>query len=537
MAEQALDVRATLTLLRRHRFLVVAVILVGALAGVALAYLRPPLYSSVSMVLLPSGTEPNGEPVVRDPSTETRIASSDVVLGPAGEQLEPSLTAAEVREHVRIDASTNDVLTIEASASSPELAEDLAAAVAQAEIAYVAAAATKVDAAGAAVLEERRETLQQSLKSVNAEIARTTQVRDEAGPDSPERKSANIALAQLTAQQADLLLQIDKLSDQQREGTSGDATATATEIQAASPATRPKATVHYALHAAGGAGAALVLMILLMSMVMRKDRRLRLRDEIADAVGSPVLASVRSQAQRSVAGWTNLMQSYEPSTVDAWALRLTLRQLFPHLADGKARGRGEDHAHRTPASVTVVSLANDSRALAVAPQLASYAAASGLRTRLVAAQRHESAASLWAACHRDPGQEEVRPGLLVETSGADATTVDLTVVMVVIDRRKPELVTPLQTDVTLVCLSPGDATADDLARVAVVVDDAGRRLSGVIVANPDSLDPTSGRLLQTDRVGQASLPTHLTGAPTIRSVGPAGGHGGEQDLPRARDNR
>ncbi|UMG91539.1 Wzz/FepE/Etk N-terminal domain-containing protein [Nocardioides sp. TF02-7] len=535
MADQALDARSTITLLRRYRLVVLAILLLGAAAGVAVAYLRPPVYTSVSVVLLPSGKDANGQLVVRDPLTEARIASSDLVLGPAGKALEPPMTATEVRERIRIDASTNDVITIEASAASPALAEALAAAVARAEIRYVADAASTVDDAGDQVLEQRRRTLETSLQRVTAEMTRTKDRRDGAPPGSVVANAAIAALAQLTAQQADLLLQLDKLTEQLEGGTT-DPAATATEIQAASPATRPKAAVHYAVYAAVGAAAALLLVLMAMSAVLRNDRRLRLRDEIADAVGSPVVASVHSQAPRSVAGWTTLMQSYEASTVDAWSLRLALRQLVPQLTDSKARGRADD-GDRRAATITVVSLDQDNRALAIGPQLASYAATSGLRTRLVAAQRHESAASLWAACHRDPGQDEVRPGLSVATGAADATDVDLTVVVVVIDRRKPEVTPQPHSDVTLVCVSPGKATADDLARVAVEIDDAGHRIAGVVVADPDGLDRTSGRLLQADRVGRAPLPTLLTGGPRTRPAAGAADQGGAPDRRRAREGR
>lgn len=521
MAEQGLNARSMLTLLGRFRIVAAAAILVGAALGGGVAALRPPLYTSVSMVLLPSSTNVDGEPVVRDPLTEERVASSDLVLGPAGANVTPPLSADEMRERVEIEASTNDVITIEASAPTPQLAEALANAVSEAEIAYVAGAASALGVAEGQALADRRQTLAESLRAVVREISRTTELRGTAVPGSDDAKSASVALAQLTAQQSELLLQVDELNDRQEAGA-GRPAATAVEIQGASPATRPRAVVHFTVHAAAGAALALLAVVVLVATLMRKNRRLRLRDEIADAIGSPVVASVRSHAARSVAGWAALMKGYEPSSVEAWALRLTLRQLFPQPGDGRGRTRGEDADTRAPSSMTLITLAGDHRALAIAPQLASYAATSGLRTRLVAAQRHESAASLWAACHRDPGQEEVRPGLLVETGTTGTADVDLTVAIVVIDPRKPELMTPLRTDVDLICLSPGHASADDLARVAVEVDDTGRRISGVVVADPDSSDPTSGRRLEADRVGQEALPTRLTGAPPTRLVAKGG---------------
>ena len=59
----------------------------------------------------------------------------------------------------------------------------------------------------------------------------------------------------------------------------------------------------------------------------RRDPRVRLRDDIADAVGSPVLAAVRSRPQQSVAGWSTLLETYEATPVESWAFRQVLRGL------------------------------------------------------------------------------------------------------------------------------------------------------------------------------------------------------------------
>ena len=60
----------------------------------------------------------------------------------------------------------------------------------------------------------------------------------------------------------------------------------------------------------------------------------------------------------------------------------------------------------------VVSLADDARALAMGPQIASYAASIGISTLLVPRQS-DATAALWAACSSQPTDEEVRPDLRV----------------------------------------------------------------------------------------------------------------------------
>jgi hypothetical protein len=235
----------------------------------------------------------------------------------------------------------------------------------------------------------------------------------------------------------------------------------------------------------------------------RRDRRLRSRDEIADALGSGVIASVQSRSPRGVPGWTSLLQTYDPGTVDSWALRQALRQL--------ARDKAEPVAGRLshPYSVTVVTLADDPRGLAIGPQVAAFASSHGVVTRLVGAQRQESAAALWAACSTAPG-EEVRDGLLVDTHPDEVRESELTVVLAVVNRSQPGLERVPPSDALVLAVSSGAATAEDLALLAVAVDEAGLRFDGIIVADPDRLDRTSGRAVQQERPPR-SAPARLTG--------------------------
>src|SRR5262249_48393211 len=68
----------------------------------------------------------------------------------------------------------------------------------------------------------------------------------------------------------------------------------------------------------------------------RRDRRLRERDEIADSIGVPVLASINVEYPSNAAGWTKLFTEYRPGAVDAWRLRKALQYLG--LADVNLAG-------------------------------------------------------------------------------------------------------------------------------------------------------------------------------------------------------
>jgi hypothetical protein len=253
-----------------------------------------------------------------------------------------------------------------------------------------------------------------------------------------------------------------------------------------------------------------VLAVAVIFATARSDPRVGLRDEIADSVGSPVLAAVRSRPQRSVAGWSTLLETYEATPVESWAFRQVLRGLVStdrgQDRTGEPRVAGKvDH----PQSITVVSLSGDGRGLSVGPQLAAFASSLGIATRMVTATGHDKAATLWAACAADRSSP-LRPGLFIGEV-PDGETIDLTIVLIVADRRQPDLGDPPTTAATVLAVAAATATEQELARVAVAVDDAGRRIDGIIVADPDRTDRTTGRRTMDERSRQVALPMRLTG--------------------------
>jgi capsular polysaccharide biosynthesis protein len=520
MSEQAVDLRSTLSILRRNRRPLLGAATVGAAAGVCAALLWPPLYTSSSLVLLPPAQDGSGQAITRDVETTIRVASSEVVMAPAGKDLTPAVSARRLAKRVEVTAPTTDVIQIQARDETPQGAQTIARAVAKSEVRYATAASSSLTAAQQAALANRRKDLQSSLDRVNTEIDKTTARKMGEDPSSAQGKADAAALAQLTAQQANLVLQLDQVKS---TAAGVKPTGGASIIQAASPAKRPGLIGRYVLSGFLGLLAAIALASVLVVSFARRDRRVRYRDQIADAVGSTVIASVRSHVPKTVAGWHTLLEGYDPGTVDTWALRQALRQLEAEEAATRPRRPGQAGAKvRHPLSITVVSLSNDQRGLAVGPQLAAYAASTGIRTRLVAAQGHESAASLWAACS-GKDEVEIRPNLLVSTSHREQDDAELTILLAVLDHDHPQLQEVPETSVTVLALSPGTATAEDLARAAVTSDDAGMRITGVVVVDPDPLDRTTGRLLQRERSQQVPLPTRLTGMNTAASgaAGPA----------------
>ena len=165
----------------------------------------------------------------------------------------------------------------------------------------------------------------------------------------------------------------------------------------------------------------------------RGDTRLRSRDEIADAIGVPVLASLPVGHPSDTAGWAVLLSAYQPGVVHAWGMRKALH----HLGLTDFRGG-------TAASLAVISLSSDPGAIALGPQLAIYAATLGIPTELVIGPQQDAnaTASLRAAC-------AVPTALPPESAGELKIVVEdqpcadrqpeaaLSIVVIVVDSRAP----------------------------------------------------------------------------------------------------
>ena len=261
-----------------------------------------------------------------------------------------------------------------------------------------------------------------------------------------------------------------------------------------------------------GAIAGVVTGTVVVLAVGRGYRRLRLRDEMADAIGVPVLASVQVRHPSDAAGWTRLLEGYQPDAADSWRFRNALRYLGLAdilSADAGAAGRS---------SVTVVSFSSDRGALALGPQLAVFAAAQGVRTELVINPRQDdSTAALCAACEPAPSSEwpsQLR-ATIADQDDRDRPGAVLTIVVAVVDGQRPQTADAWRTDATLLGVSSGAVTAEQLVRAAASAAADGRDIAGILVADPDPADQTTGRFPQLERPIKNSMPTRLAGTLTV----------------------
>jgi Chain length determinant protein len=511
VSEQALDLRSAVAVLRRRKRILIVAAAVGLAAGVTFAILQPPRFTSTTLVLLPPPTVEQTDPGVE---TQVAIVLSTSILGKAGQQVHPTLSARDLADQVVVSAPTPQLIRIQASSLRAHDAQALSQGIADAYVGYVQEASRQVSSTALAALDGRQSQLEGQVSALQSEIGDTNKRRQDEASNSPNGIKDAQLLAQLRAEQADVSLQLDKIKDEIAAASPAPSTTgsgTTSIVQKATPAVGQSALKSLLLWVPFGALSGALLAAVVLLTLARTDRRARLRDEIADAVGGTVVGVVRSRPQRSVAGWSTLLESYTPGPVDNWAFRQVLRALAPPEERSQAR-KGDmrvpgrvDH----PRSLTVVSLSGDLRGLAVGPQLAAFAASLGITTRLLTAVGNESAAPLWAACAADRDADP-RPGLVVgEVRPEEAA--ELTVVLAVVDRRQPRLGHALRTSATLLTVASGAATEEELARLAVAIDDAGRTIDGIVVADPDRSDRTTGRLSMDERARQVALPVRLTG--------------------------
>jgi hypothetical protein len=89
----------------------------------------------------------------------------------------------------------------------------------------------------------------------------------------------------------------------------------------------------------------------------------------------------------------------------------------------------------------------------------------------------------------------------------------LVIVVTVVDSRAPAMPDTMPTKATVIGVSAGAATAEQLARAAVVAGADGWDVTGILMADPEPTDQTTGRI---PHLGQPTrrLPNRLRGVVT-----------------------
>lgn len=462
MSQQALDLGRSIQIVRRHRVFVVVVVALAVLGGVAYAVLKPPMVTSTALIALPTPTNSQSAAATTtggtDPFTATQevVAGSYQVLSGALLDARPAMSLTELHHNIQVGSPSPDIISVTGQGKNAADAEATANAVANSYVSYVNSSHSAVGHISANLLEP------------------------------------------------------------------------ASSASGSSPISR---MIIYAL--VGGLVGVLIGVIVALA-IGRSDRRLRARDEIANSIGIPVLASVPVAHPSAAAGWTKLFESYKPTAVHAWQLHTALREAGmpkPGFVSPSHNGNGSSLNHGDlasmydgdggPFTLGVLSLSSDSRALALGPQLAVFAASQEIPTALVIGPQQDAAATatLRTACAAPPSEASMRHGLLQVTAfdeGAAEVKADtvLVVVVAVMDSRTPKMPDTMRTNATVLGVSAGAATAEQLARAAVAAAADRRDITGILVADPDPADHTTGRIPHLGRPTRRRRPNRLRGIVT-----------------------
>jgi capsular polysaccharide biosynthesis protein len=276
-------------------------------------------------------------------------------------------------------------------------------------------------------------------------------------------------------------------------------------IQPAVDAPGTPLTIHVSIIGSLGLLIGLMIAGIAVLAVSKRDHRLLRRDDIADAIGIPVLASLTVRRASNPAGWTRLLNEYQPSAADISRMRKAFRYL--DLAEGLSGAAAGS-------SVTVLTLSSDPKALPLGPQLAIFAASRGTPTTLVVGPQQDAnvAAPLRAVCAAPTSPARAKGLSLIAAEPdefAARLQASLSVVVAVANPDRPQLNGMIRTGITLLGVSAGAVTAEQLVRLSASAAASGRHLAGILVADPDPGDQTTGRMPQLARPVRRRLPTRM----------------------------
>ena len=117
MSEQALDLRRSMRIVRRHKILVGSFVALGILAGAAYAVIKPPMVTSQALIGLP--------PATKDTSTQVVIADSNPVLAAALRNIHPAVPLLTLRNRIQVKSLTPNILQVSAQGKTATEAQDV----------------------------------------------------------------------------------------------------------------------------------------------------------------------------------------------------------------------------------------------------------------------------------------------------------------------------------------------------------------------------------------------------------------------------
>jgi hypothetical protein len=257
----------------RWRLLTVLAI-VGALVGAGASLVFSPGYEATASVLL------QGPRQADELLTEAQVATSSVVLDRAAKNLGFAVGDAKVRNSVTASVANGNVVAITAAAATADGAQHLADQVAQEYVKYsTQLLANTANAAGQSLKEQQDSLRAQVLQTAQQISALSRSVTQGLTVESVQARTSLEALRTSLDQAMNNLSQVDAATSQGNMVVMG-------------PSERPTSQAAPTLTQLIGGGAILFFLLGLLGHLFsfRADKRLRGESDIADALGSPVLA-------------------------------------------------------------------------------------------------------------------------------------------------------------------------------------------------------------------------------------------------------
>ena len=284
----SVELRDYLAVFRRQLVLIIAITLLGGAAAAAYTFRRTPVYESTASVLVRAITTNAFDPGQRvdqqlNMFNQRQLAMSEPVAAVAAKALQTTATPAQLLEHVKVDVPANSqILRIKYRDTVPLTAQKGADAFAEAYL-----ASREADARAQATTSQT--SLQRGIARFQKQASGAEKVIDNPTSDSSTRQAAQAKLNQANNRLDQLLTQLSGF--QSLDFTPG------TVIAAANLPATP-ASPNNRLNIGIGLLVGLFLGVVLAFVRDRTDDRLRGREDLAERLDRPVLATIPPLSKR-----------------------------------------------------------------------------------------------------------------------------------------------------------------------------------------------------------------------------------------------
>jgi capsular exopolysaccharide synthesis family protein len=284
----SVELRDYLTVFKRQLVLILAITLLGAAAAAAYTFRRTPVYESNASVLVRAITTNAFDPGSRvdqqlNMFNQRQLAQSEPVAAIAAKSLKTTATPAQLLEHVKVDVPANSqILRIKYRDTVPLTAQRGADAFAAAYLAF-----READARAQAKASQT--SIQRDVARLQKQASAAEQAISDPDADSNARQAAQARLTSINNRLQPLLAQLNGFLS--LDFTPGTVIAPAALPDSpASPNSR--------LDVGIGLLVGLFLGVVLAFVRDRTDDRLRGREDLAERLDRPVLATIPPLSKR-----------------------------------------------------------------------------------------------------------------------------------------------------------------------------------------------------------------------------------------------